>query len=57
MIRYTVCGSFDNPKKAREYARFSSPDYTTRQEAEAKLQEWQETSRYTFAWIEERGNK
>lgn len=52
-MKYVVHGSFENPNKARNYARFSSPDFTTREEAEAELQLWKSTRTYTYQWVEE----
>lgn len=51
---FTVHGAFENPQKAKSYARFSSPkDYATRQEAEQLMKQWQSGLRYTYIWIEE----
>jgi len=53
MSRYTVHGAFDNPKRAREYARFTHKDtFDTQQEAELIAQEWRESERYPYVWIE-----
>lgn len=50
---FTVHGAFENPQRAKSYARFSSPeDYATRQEAEQLLKDWQGEKRYTYIWIE-----
>jgi len=54
IMKYVVNGSFENPNKAKTYARFSSPDFLTRQEAEAELQLWKSTRTYTYQWIEEK---
>jgi len=52
-MKYTVCGSFENPKTAKSYARFSSKsDYATAQEAQALADEWTEEKRYAWIWIE-----
>jgi hypothetical protein len=54
MSKWIACGSFENPKKARSYARFSSKeDYATREQAEREAQQWQNEKRYAFVWIEE----
>lgn len=53
-MRYTVHGSFENPNKRINYARFSSPDFDTKQQAEEELQLWKRTRPYTFQWIEGR---
>jgi len=53
-MKYTVNGSFDNPKTARQYARFSSKlDYETFQEAQIEADKWTEEKRYAWIWIEE----
>ena len=53
-MKYTVHGSFENPKKAKSYARFSSLlDYPTAQEAQLLANEWTEGKRYAWIWIEE----
>jgi len=52
-MKYVVHGSFENPSKARNYARFSSPDFTDRQTAEVELQLWKMTRTYTYQWVEE----
>jgi hypothetical protein len=52
-MKYTVCGSFENPKTAKSYARFSSKsDYATAQEAQWVLEEWEAEKRYAWTWIE-----
>lgn len=52
-MKYTVHGSFENPKTAKQYARFSSRlDYGTREEAEALASQWKEERDYKFIWIE-----
>jgi BMFP domain-containing protein YqiC len=56
-VKYTVHGSFENPSKAKSYARFSSLDFTTREEAEAEAQLWKSTRTYTYQWIEEKKEK
>lgn len=53
-MKYTVHGSFENPNKAKNYARFSSPDFTAREAAEVELELWKMSRTYTFQWIEER---
>ena len=54
MIKFTVHGSFENPKTAKQYARFSSPDFLTVEEAERELELWKSTRTYTYQWIEKR---
>ena len=52
-MKYTVHGSFENPKTAKSYARFSSKlDYATREEAENLMKEWKTERDYKFIWIE-----
>ena len=51
-MRYEVCGSFENPKRAKQYARFSAIASTI-EEAENKAREWESQGRYTYIWIEE----
>jgi hypothetical protein len=54
MPKYTVHGSFENPKTAKSYARFTSKeDYATAQEAQWELERWTEEKRYSWIWIEE----
>lgn len=54
-MKYTVHGSFENPNKAKQYARFSSKlDYTTEDEAIKELEKWTQEARYEFVWIEEK---
>lgn len=54
-MKYTVHGSFENPKRAKSYARFTSKeDYATREEAEALASQWKSERDYAFIWIEER---
>ena len=56
MKKYTVHGAYDDPKRARQYARFSSRlDYATREEAEVVLEEWKVTRDFPYLWIEEVG--
>ncbi len=56
MKKYTVHGAYENPKRARSYARFSSRlDYDTREEAEKLLEEWKSERNYPYLWIEEVG--
>ena len=53
-MKYIVCGSFENPKTAKSYARFSSKsDYATAQEAQWELDEWTKEKKYSWIWIEE----
>ena len=52
-MKYIVYGSFENPKTAKSYARFSSPDFLTKEEAEAEAQLWKSTRTYTYQWVEE----
>jgi len=52
-VEYVVHGSFENPRRAKNYARFSSPNFSTKAEAEAEAQLWKSTRTYTFQWIEE----
>ena len=51
-MRYVVHGSFENPNKAKSYARFSSAFFLTREEAEAEAQLWKSTRTYTYQWVE-----
>ena len=54
MSKWIACGSFQNPKKARSYARFSSKDsHATKEQAEQEAQKWRNENRYAFIWIEE----
>lgn len=54
MPKFTVHGSFEDPKKAKSYARFSSLlDYPTREGAEEMLKIWKIERDYKFIWIEE----
>lgn len=56
MSKWITCGAFQNPKKAREYARFSSKeDYATEEEAQSLAEQWQEEKRYPFIWVEKVG--
>jgi hypothetical protein len=53
-MTYTVHGSYENPKRAKTYARFTSKeDYATREEAEALVKQWQTVRDYGYVWIEE----
>lgn len=55
-MKYTVCGAFDNPNKAKQYARFSSKlDYATEEEAIQELEKWTREAKYPYIWIEEVG--
>ena len=52
-MKYTVCGSFENPNTSKSYARFSSKlDYETAQEAQSLADEWTQEGRYSWVWIE-----
>jgi len=54
MPKFTVHGSFEDPKKAKSYARFSSLlDYPTREGAQDLLDLWKSERDYKFLWIEE----
>ena len=56
MSKWIVCGSFENPNKAKQYARFSSKlDYTSEQEAIEELEKWTEQAKYPFIWVEKVG--
>ena len=53
-MKYIVCGAFDNPNKANNYARFSSKlDYATEDDAMKELERWTAEAKYEFIWIEE----
>jgi len=53
-MKYTVHGSFENPNKVKQYARFSSKlDYATEDEATKELEKWTQEAKYEFIWIEE----
>jgi hypothetical protein len=52
-MRYEICGSFENPKKAKQYARFSAIA-STMEEANEKAREWEECKRYPYIWIEQK---
>ena len=53
-MKYTVCGSFENPNRAKNYARFSSKlDYATEDEAVEELERWTAEARYPHIWIQE----
>lgn len=53
-MKYTVHGSFENPQRAKSYARFTSKeDYATREEAELLASQWKTERDYKFIWIEE----
>ena len=52
-MKWIACGSFQNPKKAKQFVRFSSQEeFATQEEAEQLAQEWKEEGRYTFVWTE-----
>jgi hypothetical protein len=54
-MKYTVHGSFVNPNKAKEYARFSSKDFATEEEASLEVDKWTRIAKYPFIWVEETG--
>ena len=52
-MKYVVHGSFENPNKAKQYARFSSKeDFATMDEAEKELDKWTSSAKYPYIWIE-----
>jgi hypothetical protein len=52
-MSYRVHGAYENPQKAKNYARFTSRlDYATREEAEALAEAWKVERDYKFIWIE-----
>jgi hypothetical protein len=52
-MSYRVHGAYENPKKAKQYARFTSRlDYQTREEAEALAEAWKVERDYPYIWIE-----
>jgi hypothetical protein len=55
MSKWIACGSFVDPKRAREFIRFTSKlDYETEGEAEREAQEWREGGReYKYIWVEQ----
>jgi hypothetical protein len=54
VMKYIVCGSYENPKKAKSYARFSSKlDYQTQEEAQILAETWKIERDYLYVWIEE----
>lgn len=54
MAKYIVCGSFVNPNKAAQYARFSSKlDFATEEEASLEVDRWTQEAKYPFIWFEE----
>jgi hypothetical protein len=56
MTKWIACGSFTDPKRSKEYMRFSSKQEWEREEqAENEAQLWREEKRYTFVWIEKVG--
>ena len=56
MIKWIACGSFTDPKKSKQYFRFSSKvNYDTKAEAESELALWKAENRYTYLWIESVG--
>lgn len=56
MSKWIACGAFENPKRAKSYARFSSKlDYATQEEAEEEAQRWRNENRYAFVWVEKVG--
>lgn len=54
-MKYIVCGSFENPNKAAQYARFSSKDFTTEEEASQEVDRWTQVAKYPYIWVEEVG--
>jgi hypothetical protein len=54
-MKYTVHGSFVNPNKAKEYARFSSKDFATEEEASEEVDKWTQVAKYPYIWVEETG--
>lgn len=56
MTKWIACGSFTDPKRSKEYARFSSREaHLSQESAEAEAQEWRESNRYSYVWIERVG--
>lgn len=56
MAKWITCGAFENPKKARSFARFSSKEnYATEEEAEALADQWRKENRYSYIWVEKVG--
>ena len=54
MKKWVVCGSFQDPKRAKEYIKFTSKlDYDTQEGAEQEAQAWRDRDRYKFIWIEQ----
>ena len=54
MSKWIVCGSFADPKRAKEYIKFTSKlDYDTQERAEREAQAWRDRERYKFIWTEE----
>lgn len=52
-MKFTVHGAYENPKKAKSYARFTSKlDYATIEEAQALAEAWKVERDYPFIWIE-----
>lgn len=53
-MRYAVHGSFVDPRKAKEYARFTSKlDYASEEEASLEVDKWTQEAKYPFIWVEE----
>lgn len=54
MNKWVACGSFSNPKRSKEFVRFSSKvSYSTKEEAESEANQWRNEKRYAFIWVEE----
>jgi hypothetical protein len=51
-MNFIVCGAFDNPKRARQYARFSS-DKLSEEKANDLMKAWESEGRYPYLWLEE----
>lgn len=53
-MKFTVHGAYENPQKARSYARFSSKlDYATLEEAQEVAKIWETERDYPYIWVEE----
>jgi hypothetical protein len=56
MSKWIACGSPTNPKRSKEFIRFSSKlDYATQEEAEEEAQRWRKENRYAYIWVERVG--
>ena len=56
MSKWIACGSFSNPKRARDYIRFySKVDWQTEKEAQNEAKIWEKEKRYQFIWVEKVG--